>query len=117
MVQRLTSSGSWEFDVATGVSLWSDGTYDILGVPRGDPAPPFDEFVDTLVHPDDRVALRSLVDAHRRTGTAFSTTIRIHRTDGTWATVDLYAEADVDTHGSPVTVRGTLHPTAPRPTA
>jgi PAS domain S-box-containing protein len=115
MVQRLTHSGSWELDLASGASLWSDGMYAILGLSRDDPLPAFDEFVDRQVHPDDRAALHAVVDAHVRSGTAFSTAIRIRRPGGTRSGVDLYAEFDRDADGTPVTMRGTLHAT-PSPT-
>ena len=116
MVQRLTDSGSWELDLASGISLWSDGTYDILGIPRGDPTPSVDEFVDREVHPDDRAALHAVVDAHVRSGSAFSTSFRVRQPGGSWSNIDLYAEFDHDVTGRPVTMRGTLQSTPPRTT-
>ena len=55
--------GSWELDVRTGETLWSDGIYRILGIPPSGAARPFGTVL-SYVHPDDRERMqRMLADA------------------------------------------------------
>jgi PAS domain S-box-containing protein len=53
--QRIAATGSVERDLVTGVSVWSDELYRILGVGRDFP-PTFGNFLG-LVHQDDRAKL------------------------------------------------------------
>jgi len=64
--EELALMGSWELDVRTGETLWSDGIYRILGIPPSAAAQPF-ETVLSYVHPDDRERMqRMLADAVER---------------------------------------------------
>jgi PAS domain S-box-containing protein len=62
--QRIANTGSIERDLTTGISVWSDELYRILGVGRDFP-PNFENFL-SLVHEDDRAKLaarmRSITD-------------------------------------------------------
>src|SRR5580692_5880753 len=59
--QSVAHVGYWDWDLETGEIIWSDETYRIFGVERGER--PMDiETVSGLVHPDDREALYSTVD-------------------------------------------------------
>ena len=58
--------GSWELDLRSGETLWSDGIYRILGIPPSDAAQPFGTVLG-YVHPDDRERMqRMLADAVER---------------------------------------------------
>ena len=50
--QRLAKVGSWELDIATRSTRWSDEWYRIFGLPR-DARPDFQTFL-SCVHPKDR---------------------------------------------------------------
>lgn len=50
--QEVAKLGNWRYDIQTGGLLWSDQTYDIFGIPKGQ-AVTYDYFLE-LVHPDDR---------------------------------------------------------------
>ncbi|HNY63997.1 MAG TPA: ABC transporter substrate binding protein [Deltaproteobacteria bacterium] len=50
--QEVALIGSWQLDIAGDVLTWSEGVYDIFGLPRGAPLS-FETFLDTI-HPDDR---------------------------------------------------------------
>ncbi|MDP1733861.1 MAG: PAS domain S-box protein [Sulfuritalea sp.] len=50
--QSVASVGSWRLDVQANILEWSDETYRIFGVPRGQPMT-LEDFV-AVVHPDDR---------------------------------------------------------------
>jgi len=63
--QRIAHIGSWEVDPHTGVNRWSEEEYRIFGL---DPAvSPNRDIIYTLIHPDDRAAVRALeVDSSTR---------------------------------------------------
>ena len=49
-------AGTWEWDLASGETLWSDELYSVFGLDR-DQQPPSQEMWAELVHPDDRAQL------------------------------------------------------------
>ncbi|RWU03148.1 response regulator [Pseudodesulfovibrio sp. S3] len=53
--QALTTIGSFERDLLTGVGHWSEGLHKLLGFPVDKQAPPIGSFVN-IIHPDDREA-------------------------------------------------------------
>ena len=52
--QRFTRIGSWDWDIAGGLTKWSDETYRILGLTKANPPIHFHDFVAQCVHQDDR---------------------------------------------------------------
>src|SRR5580692_2605293 len=65
--QRVAHVGYWDWNVETNVVVWSDETYRIFGVERGERPLDF-AMVRALVHPEDREALYSTVDAELDAG-------------------------------------------------
>lgn len=51
--QELTTLGSFERDLRTGVGVWSEGLCKLLGYSVDEQAPPVDDFLKQI-HPDDR---------------------------------------------------------------
>jgi two-component system sensor histidine kinase UhpB len=50
--ERIASLGSWETDLKTGVTIWSDGLYGIFGLEPKDIVPTMDQRL-SVIHPDD----------------------------------------------------------------
>jgi PAS domain S-box-containing protein len=65
--QRVAHVGYWDWDLETNVVVWSDETYRIFGVERGERPMDF-ATVRALVHPEDREALYSTVDVELEAG-------------------------------------------------
>jgi len=65
--QRVAHVGYWDWNVETNVVVWSDETYRIFGVERGERPIDF-AMVRALVHPEDREALYSTVDVELDAG-------------------------------------------------
>jgi PAS domain S-box-containing protein len=65
--QRVAHVGYWDWNIETNVVVWSDETYRIFGVERGERPMDF-ETVRALVHPEDREALYSTVDVELDAG-------------------------------------------------
>jgi PAS domain S-box-containing protein len=66
--QRVAHVGYWEWDLATGEVIWSDETYRIFGLTPQERPMNF-AMVRGMVHPEDREALYSGVDAELGAGT------------------------------------------------
>jgi PAS domain S-box-containing protein len=58
--QRLTGTGSYAWNVASGEIIWSDQTFRIFGCDRG--TKPTMEFIVQRTHPDDRAAFQETID-------------------------------------------------------
>jgi PAS domain S-box-containing protein len=78
--QRLATVGSWELDMETGTTRWSDEWYRILGLAR-DARPHFETFL-SCVHPRDRGIIFNAQKKARLTDVPFSEEYRIIRPDG-----------------------------------
>ncbi len=64
--QRLTSTGSWEWDRTTDSREWSPELYNILGLPKT--TPPSLEAFESHIHPEDKAQYRALLERALRTG-------------------------------------------------
>ena len=73
--------GSWDWNIATGDSLWDGGQHRIFGT---DPAEfePTPERVLALVHPEDRERLQQASAHAMEAGTAYNAEFRVIRPDG-----------------------------------
>ncbi|MBW3594186.1 MAG: PAS domain-containing protein [Actinobacteria bacterium] len=60
--QKISRMGSWEWDVETKETAWSEEMYRIFGVDRDVFDPTKDDFI-SLVHPEDREFVQSIVDS------------------------------------------------------
>jgi signal transduction histidine kinase/ActR/RegA family two-component response regulator len=64
--QRLTSTGSWEWDRTTDSFQWTPELYNIVGLPTT--TPPSPAAFDDRIHPDDMDGYRALLDRAIATG-------------------------------------------------
>lgn len=104
--QQITRIGSWEWDLATGVVIWSDELYRIYGlVPRSCEIT-LEGFL-ARVHPDDRERVQRQVAAAVERGGRFSHGERIVRPDGSVRRLDSVGTVLVDAGGRPSSVVGT----------
>jgi PAS domain S-box-containing protein len=105
--QRIANVGNWHLTVATGEIVWSDQVFSIFGIePNSSRA--FDgRFLD-LVHPDDRGALTSAVEAALDGRQPYDLVHRIVRPDGTIRVVRQVAEVSRDPDGRPSVMEGVV---------
>jgi PAS domain S-box-containing protein len=81
--EQIAQVGSYEWNLETGQSRWSDNLFRIFGLEPGEVAPSV-EFWLERVHPDDREELEERLERIRRTGELpRSAEYRFSRTDGT----------------------------------
>src|SRR5581483_2828113 len=103
--QRLASLGSWVWDVAANRVIWSDTLYEIFGVgPRAFQGT-YEDFL-ARVHPDDREAVKSAIEAAFRSGGDFRVEERILRPDGEIRFLQGSGKAIADERGRVVRLLG-----------
>ncbi len=82
LTQKLTRSGLYDYQWATGNGVWSPGAWDLLGVERDSTDATF-EFFTSCIHPDDRAkTVRALERAVENTAD-FECEFRVCHPDGT----------------------------------
>src|SRR6478735_1204573 len=72
-----TEPGFWEWYVATDVIEWSDNMGPLYGLPRGTQPAGVQDFLDRIVHPDDREALAAHIEAAVTHGTPYEFDLRV----------------------------------------
>nr|BFD95596.1 SpoIIE family protein phosphatase [Kitasatospora sp. Xyl93] len=106
--QRLARVAGFEERPAEGRIRWSDGLRELYGLPPDAPPVPLDRLA-RHTHPDDRPAIRRLLDTVRHHHRTASAVVRLDRPDGTHRFTRVIAEPVVDEAGRLVAVRGAYH--------
>ena len=101
--EELALMGSWELDLRSRETLWSEGIYRILGLPPSEVAQPF-ETVLKHVHPDDRERIqRMLADAVEQPEAVpdggIEHMVRLIRDDGSVREMRAVGRLERDEHG------------------
>ncbi len=78
---RIGKIGGWDHDLATGKAVWTEATYDIVGIPYDQEPPGPDEHLD-YYPPEDREILRTAYEQAVADGTPFDLELRCHTADG-----------------------------------
>jgi PAS domain S-box-containing protein len=105
--QASAKLGSWEYDPATGVTLWSAELFRLTG---RDPAagPPDWAGLLAMIHPDDRAALERQRAQVLGSGAASRGEYRFIRPDQGLRWIEARLEVALDTAGRPGRLSGTL---------
>ncbi|MDG3494500.1 PAS domain-containing protein [Pseudanabaena catenata USMAC16] len=104
--QRIARIGSWEFDVTTGISTWSEQQCRILGFDTDEPILSYTKFLDMLL-PEDRPKLSAFIDEAIASGTPYIVEHGIIRPDGSIGYVISRGEAIQDGQGKVIKLIGT----------
>ena len=105
-LEAISKLGSWEVDLKTKRSYWSDRSYEIYGYKPGEIEPSLDNFFNAVlpeyVEPAQKL-LASMMDS-KDVGTLYA---RIKRTDGNIVDVVINAQVITDEEGNPSKLIGT----------
>jgi diguanylate cyclase (GGDEF)-like protein/PAS domain S-box-containing protein len=104
--QELAHIGSWEWDLTVNEVWWSDQLHEIFGVPKSR-KPTYDSFLE-LVHPDDRLRVRSAVENANAVGGKLSYECRVVRADGEIRLIHALGGVSVDSSGAVQRLIGTV---------
>ncbi|BFM40084.1 PAS domain S-box protein [Synechocystis sp. LKSZ1] len=105
--QRIAQVGSYEFDVATGESIWSEEIFRLFGRPQALGAPTFEE-LQTLLHPEDRSLHAQVVQNAISQARPYEIECRFYRTDGSLGYCLARGEPLTDATGKVVQIVGTV---------
>ena len=94
-VESAVGTGSWEWDTAANVVLWSDGLFRTFGYEPGEVTPSVDLVLEH-VHPDDRERVRGIIEGMGRTGSAEPYEMRILKHGGEVAFLNVTLAATED---------------------
>src|SRR4051812_44815981 len=72
-----TETGFWEWNVATDAIEWSDNMGPLYGLPRGTQPAGVQDFLERIVHPDDREALARHIERAVTEGTSYEFDLRV----------------------------------------
>ncbi len=106
LAQQIAHMGSWEWDMHTGALSWSDELWRMLGLEPGAVRPSYEAFL-ALVHPEDRGAVREIIDRAAGDGQPFRFDFRTCRPDGSVRILHCRGEVTCDAAGRPVRMFGT----------
>ena len=106
--QRLARIGSWWWDPTADTVSWSEGLYRLAGLDPKMPPPRFKEH-SRFYTPESFARLTAAVERSIQTGTPFSLALEMKRADGSLRSITSYGEAERDSRGRAVLVRGTVH--------
>jgi len=79
--QKLAGMGTWEVDLKTGETTWSENTFLLFGLKPNQIAPST-RYFDSRVHPDDLAKIYQKVDEIERTGLSGDYDFRMIMPDG-----------------------------------
>jgi PAS domain S-box-containing protein len=106
--QAIAHLGSWEMDLSTEISVWSDEACRIYGLPTENNIQSTDSWL-SFVHPDDvEFVIKTNTDAFASLQAA-TYAHRIIRKDGMVRYLHAQTQFELDSTGKPVSLYGTMH--------
>jgi PAS domain S-box-containing protein len=106
--QRLAHAGNWWWDARSDIMAWSEGMYRITGRDPKLPPPGVKE-QSYFYTPESYARLEAAIDAAIRTGAPYELALEMVRSDGAVRSVTSRGEAERDSRGRAVLVRGAVH--------
>jgi len=104
-LEAISGMGSWEVNLETHKSIWSDQSYKIYGLDKETTKPTLELFLSHIV-PEDIEAVNLQIQKAITTGKVTSITCRIKKVDGSIATIFLNGQAIYD-NNKPIKIIGT----------
>jgi PAS domain S-box-containing protein len=105
--QSLNQFGSWEFDVSTGVTVWSEQMYNLLGFNPQFGVPSFDDMMKKC-HPRDAKKYRQRLAVLLEGGKPRRSDLHIHCEDGSTRWLSVFAHGERGRDGNVIRLLGTV---------
>jgi PAS domain S-box-containing protein len=103
-----TETGFWEWNVATDTVAWSDNMGPLYGLPRGTQPSGLGDFLDRIVHPDDRERIAGIIETAVRDGTGYEFDLRVQLPESGERWLHARAQVIVDESGCAERIIGLL---------
>jgi two-component system, NarL family, sensor histidine kinase UhpB len=104
--------GTWERWLDKDKIFWSDQTYRIFGLEPGEIEPSV-AYVLSVIHPDDLVRVRTILDEAVLRSSGFSIEYRLKLRDGVERTVRAENRIELDVNQKPIRIVGTIEDISP----
>lgn len=105
-LEKIAKIGLWELDLVAGKLFWSDETYRIHQIPKGEKL--VVEEAINFYHADDRKVISELVDTCVKTGTPYEVKLRVIDREGSLVWVDTRGQAVFNHEGKAIKLHGTF---------
>jgi len=105
-LEAISGMGSWEVDLETQKSIWSDQSYKIYGLDKETAEPTLELFLSHIL-PEDLDNVQLKIQEGMRSGDVASITCKIKKTDGTIATILINGQAIYNEKHIPIKLIGT----------
>ena len=105
--QSMAKLGSWEWDPASNLVVYSKEIFNIFGIDRDDCAGDLTALLENLIHPEDRELVLAAGERARQTGAGQTVEYRFRHPDGSLHWIRAIGEF-IHEPGSPVTLMGAL---------
>ncbi|MFA7419480.1 MAG: PAS domain S-box protein [Melioribacteraceae bacterium] len=106
--QRATSSGSFDYNIETEVTSWSDHNFEILGVNKINGEFNFSEFINHVAQ-NDQQYVKNTIEKTIKTSVPFDITYRWNRPDGKIRFINSIGAINVDESTGAKCLVGTNH--------
>ncbi|MBI1891454.1 MAG: EAL domain-containing protein [Burkholderiales bacterium] len=104
--QRLAHLGSWQWEIASDVVIWSDELFRIFGVDMDKFRGTFEQYLERI-HPDDRAMAQNTIQHAIQSHAPYSFVHRVVTSSGAEKTVICRGSVVLDESGSAVRMYGT----------
>jgi PAS domain S-box-containing protein len=111
--QRIAQLGSWSWEIATGLVLWSEESYRIYGLTPSSSKPTVENFL-SLIHPEDLPAMQEWIRACLALEQPGELEFCIVRPDGIVRTINGRGDMVFDSNHVPIRIIGTVHDVSER---
>ena len=105
-LEAISGMGSWEVDLKTQKSIWSDQSYSNYGLDKATTEPTYETFLSSIVPQDLPLVQKSIAEGIA-TKEVVHIVCRIKKGDGTIAMFSLHGQALYDKHDKPIKLIGT----------
>ncbi|THU39658.1 PAS domain S-box protein [Niastella caeni] len=106
--ERLASLGSWEIDLKTGATMWSDELFRIFGLEPNNFSPTWEQRLE-VIHPDDLEYVLGRIQDAIDNKQSFDLEFRCRRPDGSIRIIHSQGELIKNNLGEPVKLIGAAH--------
>lgn len=105
-IEAISGMGSWEIDLKTQKSIWSDQSFKIYGLDKSKTEPTLALFLSHIV-PEDLAYVQAKINEGITTGKVTTILCRIKKEDGKIATLSVNGQIILDEEGNPTKLIGT----------
>ncbi|HEV7349818.1 sensor histidine kinase [Telluribacter sp.] len=102
------NAGVWDWDIRSGQEWWSNRFYELLGYDDLELEASNENFLNVLLHPDDRERVIEITKLHLRKQLPYRINIRLKNKEGRYQWFETAGQAKFDDLGEPIRMIGSV---------